>query len=137
MKEIKKLQVPSEEGATFIRSQGNQLMLKAIVQPVSNDKEYETKVLLDSGCTGSSMDKAFAIKNNIPLKRLLKPMKVLNADGTENKGGMITHTTQVRMRLGHKHWETIEFAITTLSDFDLYLGYDWLVKHNPEIDWRK
>ena len=24
-----------------------------------------------------------------------------------------------------------------LNGIDMFLGYDWLVKHNPEIDWSK
>jgi len=107
MKEIKGLQVPSEEGATFIRGQGNQLTLKAIMRPISKPIYINTKVLLDSGCTGSSMDKAFAMKNKIPLKKLPESLKVLNADGTENKAGRITHTACMKMKIGQKHVEAI------------------------------
>jgi len=24
-----------------------------------------------------------------------------------------------------------------LNGMDMFLGYDWLVKHNPEVDWNK
>ena len=24
-----------------------------------------------------------------------------------------------------------------LNGIDMFLGYDWLVKHNPEVDWNK
>ena len=28
-------------------------------------------------------------------------------------------------------------AVTDLNGIDMFLGYDWLVKHNPEVDWNK
>ena len=34
---------------------------------------------------------------------------------------------------GHK--EQIDTAVTDLNGIDMFLGYDWLVKHNPEVNW--
>jgi len=36
---------------------------------------------------------------------------------------------------GHK--ETLEAAVTDLDGMDMFLGHDWLVKHNPEVNWKK
>jgi len=33
--------------------------------------------------------------------------------------------------------EQIDTAVTDLSGTDMFLGYDWLMKHNPEINWSK
>ena len=30
----------------------------------------------------------------------------------------------------------MEAAATDLDKMDMFLGYDWLVKHNPEVNWR-
>ena len=35
---------------------------------------------------------------------------------------------------GHK--ETLEAAVMDLNSTDMFLGYDWLVKHNPEVNWK-
>ena len=35
---------------------------------------------------------------------------------------------------GHK--ETLEAAVTDLDGTDMFLGHDWLVKHNLEVNWR-
>ena len=35
---------------------------------------------------------------------------------------------------GHK--ETLEAAVTDLDETDMFLGHDWLVKHNPEVNWK-
>jgi hypothetical protein len=31
--------------------------------------------------------------------------------------------------------EVFSFAVTNTSKTDLIIGYDWLCKHNPSIDW--
>ena len=36
---------------------------------------------------------------------------------------------------GHK--EQIDIAVMDLNSTDMFLGYDWFVKHNPEVDWSK
>ena len=33
------------------------------------------------------------------------------------------------------HSEIICLAVTTLASSNIFLGYDWLTKHNPKIDW--
>jgi len=34
---------------------------------------------------------------------------------------------------GHK--EQIYAVVMDLNGMDMFLGYDWLVKHNPEVNW--
>ena len=34
-----------------------------------------------------------------------------------------------------EHSEIICLTVTTLASSNIFLGYDWLTKHNPEIDW--
>ena len=34
----------------------------------------------------------------------------------------------------HKEW--LEAAVTDLNGTDMFLGHDWLVKHNPEVNWK-
>ena len=36
----------------------------------------------------------------------------------------------------NRHKKTLEAAVTDLDGTDIFLGYDWLVKHNPEINWK-
>ncbi|EGO30981.1 hypothetical protein SERLADRAFT_340663, partial [Serpula lacrymans var. lacrymans S7.9] len=47
---------------------------------------------------------------------------VYNVDGTLNVGGCITHKCS--------------FVATQLGKINLILGWTWLFKHNPEIDWQ-
>ena len=34
------------------------------------------------------------------------------------------------------HQELIQLSVTNLSNYDLFLGYNWLQKHNPTINWK-
>ena len=34
-----------------------------------------------------------------------------------------------------EHLEIICLTVTTLVSSNIFLGYDWLTKHNPEINW--
>jgi len=34
----------------------------------------------------------------------------------------------------NKHKEQINIAVMDLNGIDMFLGYDWLVKHNPEVN---
>ena len=34
------------------------------------------------------------------------------------------------------HQESIRLAVTTLASSNIFLGHDWLIRHNPEIDWK-
>ena len=59
--------------------------------------------------------------------------EVFNADGTKN--GEVTKVAPLEVKInGHK--ETLEAAVTDLDGTDMFLGHDWLVKYNPEVNWK-
>ena len=63
-----------------------------------------------------------------------RSFKVFNADGTKN--GEVTRFVPLKVEInGHK--EQINVVVTDLNGIDMFLGYDWLVKHNPDVDWNK
>jgi len=35
------------------------------------------------------------------------------------------------------HTEKIDIVVTDLNGIDIFLGYNWLVKHNLEVNWNK
>jgi hypothetical protein len=56
-------------------------------------------------------------------------------DGTKNSAGKITHSADIIIDFkGHKERVTAE--VTDLGQNHLILGYTWLKRHNPEIDWK-
>jgi len=36
----------------------------------------------------------------------------------------------------NRHKETLKAAVTDLDGTDMFLGHDWSVKHNPEVNWK-
>ena len=47
----------------------------------------------------------------------------------------MTKVTPLKIEInGHK--EQLEAVITDLNGTDMFLGHNWLVKHNPEVNWK-
>ncbi|SJL04343.1 uncharacterized protein ARMOST_07709 [Armillaria ostoyae] len=101
---------------------------------VTGQRTFATKGLVDSGCTSSAINRAFVRKNQLDTVKTAIPIVVYNADGTRNQAGDITEYVEMRMTIGN-HVERIDFAVTDLGPKDLYLGHDWLKRHNPVINW--
>ncbi|CDO72200.1 hypothetical protein BN946_scf184970.g52 [Trametes cinnabarina] len=97
-------------------------------------RSFSVQALLDSGCTGSSIDVDFVRRNHIPTRKLPRPIPVYNADNTLNKGGPISEYVEGIVRIGD-HSERMTLAVTSLGKSDIFIGYEWLRFHNPEIDW--
>ncbi|KAI3355849.1 hypothetical protein L3Q82_004229 [Scortum barcoo] len=50
--------------------------------------------------------------------------------------GTVTHQTEpIHMLLSGNHHETIQFHILHSPRLPLILGYPWLQRHNPHVDW--
>jgi len=98
-----------------------------------NSKKLEVKALVDSGCTHTGIDKQLVKDKRIQMKSINFSFEVFNADRTKN--GEVTKVMPLEIEInGHK--ETLETAVTDLDRMDMFLGHDWLVKHNPEVNWR-
>ncbi|KAH9263637.1 hypothetical protein BASA83_012945 [Batrachochytrium salamandrivorans] len=69
---------------------------------------------------------------NIPLVKIPVPIKLRLADG--DSSSMITHRPlPLQLHIG-RHVETIGFYVTSLCH-GIILGYSWLERHNPQINW--
>src|SRR5258707_7079779 len=79
--------------------------------------------LLDSGSSHCFVDKVFAKKNKIALTKLPSTILLQLFDGSAQNS--ISHKTH-----------QMEFYITKLDKgYSVVLSYDWLVHHNPSINW--
>ena len=97
--------------------------------------KVQTEALVDSGATTSFINKAFVEKNHLVTNKLATPYEVTNADGTPNVAGRITHYVRAYVGIGD-HNSNQWLFVTDLGDKDLMIGYTYLYKHNPSIDWR-
>ena len=66
--------------------------------------------------------------------KLTQLIPVYNVDGTLNEAGSITEVVSLILHYKN-HSERTTFAVHGLGKQKLILGYSWLWKHNPEIDW--
>ena len=97
-----------------------------------NGKELRLQALVDSRCTHTGINKQLVKEERIKMEPMDRSFKVFNADGMKN--GEVTWFVSLKVEI-NRHKEQINIAVTDLNDTDMFLGYDWLVKHNPEIDW--
>jgi hypothetical protein len=120
----------------FIWSVGKDQMLVPVhLQTLDDGHILWIIALLDSGCTGSCIDREFIRKNNIQTKKVPLPIPVYNADGSLNEGGPITEFIDVRMVIQY-HTKWIQLVVSNLGKTELFIGHEWLKKHNLNIDWR-
>ena len=99
-------------------------------------KKVQTKALVDSGATTSFIDKNYVEINNLVTSKLATPYDVKNADGTLNSAGRITEYVCAYIDInGHK--STHYLFVTQLGDKTMMIGYTYLYKHNPEINWQE
>jgi len=68
-------------------------------------------------------------------EKLRTPLIVRNADDSINVKGKITHKVLLAMKT-NGHQEVVTFYVSDLGHDDIILGYTWLRKHNPRMDWR-
>jgi len=53
----------------------------------------------------------------------------------KTKNGEVTRVAPLEIKInGHK--EQLKAVVIDLNIIDMFLGHDWLVKHNPEINWK-
>ena len=111
------------------------LDLNIELQMTDDGKRIATKALVDSGATGSFIDQDFVRRHGIATRQLLRPMPVLNVDGTSNEAGQITEVVDLIVKYD-RHAERMLLAVTGLGRKTLILGYTWLRQHNPEVNWQ-
>ncbi|EJC98537.1 uncharacterized protein FOMMEDRAFT_95756 [Fomitiporia mediterranea MF3/22] len=93
-----------------------------------------THTLIDSGCTGSYINVGFVKNNKLTIYPFKNPFLVFNTNSTSNDGGLLKDYVEVELSV-KVYTETICLAVTTLVSSNIFLEYDWLNKHNLEIDW--
>jgi len=48
-----------------------------------------------------------------------------------------TKVKSIINNLDNRHKKHIEAAIIDLNGMDMFLRHNWLVKHNPEVNWKE
>ena len=93
----------------------------------------DTHVLIDSECTESYINSGFVKNNRIKTYPFKNLFLVFNANSTSNDKGLLKDYVELELSV-KEHSEIICLTVTTLAFSNIFLGYDWLTKHNSEID---
>lgn len=121
----------------YVRSSGHRQQTTLLVVLHTMEfprRQVSVNVLLDSGCTGSCIDKDFVCQNSIRTRKTALLIPVYNTDGSANATGSITEFVDIAMTIG-EHCEQIALAVAKLGTTPLFIGHEWLRFHNPSIDW--
>jgi hypothetical protein len=123
-------------GRTFIHSTHlePEIQLNVGIKAVDTHAKIEVKVLLDSSATGLFINCVLVQNNSIAMCILDHPIPVYNIDRSLNRGGSITEEVTLIMSY-QGHQEKTVFEVCDLGKASLIMGYTWLCKHHPDIDW--
>ena len=98
-----------------------------------NGKKLKVKALVNSECIYTGIDEQLVKDKRIQTKPINFSFEVFNADRIKNRE--VTRVAPLEIKInGHK--EQLEAAVIDLDGTDMFLGHDWLVKHNPEVNWK-
>lgn len=104
------------------------------VNLILNGKRFEAKALVDSGASGSFLDKQFVAKHDFPLHLRPFPLNCITFDGSAGKDGLVTHFWKGGLEIADTEDELfkseISLDVTVLGGYDVILGMDWLRLHH-------
>ena len=98
-----------------------------------NEKKLEVKALVDSRCTHTEINEQLVKDRRIQMKLIDFAFEVFNTDRMRN--GEVPKIAPLEIEI-NRHKKTLEAAVTDLNRIEMFLDYDWLVKYNPEVNWR-
>ena len=96
-------------------------------------KNLKVKVLVDFGCIHMGINKQLVKEKRIQIKPINFSFKVFNTDRTKNKE--VTRMAPLEIEI-NRHKKQLEATVMDLNRTDMFLEHDWLVKHNPEVNWK-
>jgi hypothetical protein len=107
----------------------------SISVPINIGSSKQTvETLIDSSAGGLFIDQNFA--KNFEINYLDELVKAYNVDGTENKRGTINAYINLKFKPGDRKFNE-RFYVTGLGKQRVILGFSWLHKYNPIINWKK
>jgi hypothetical protein len=92
------------------------------------------ETLIDSSAGGLFIDQNYT--KNFDINYLDELVKAYNVDGMENKQGTINAYVNLEFTLGEQKFKE-QFYVTGLGKQRIILGFPWLHKYNPIINWKK
>ena len=124
-----------EEPSILRKIKDKQLNIRVKLSIINTYRTFCKQALIDSESSSSCISQKFVKKNHIDTYKLPFPIICYNTNSSTNRDGNVTEIVEMNMTIGD-HQELIQLSVTNLGNYDLFLGYDWLQKHNPTINWK-
>jgi len=87
---------------------------------MDNHEGISVKALLDSRATGMFADRKFVKKNGFKLKKLERPVRIRNMDGTKNSERLVTY--EIKMNVYYQgHVERMKLDVYDLERTEVIL----------------
>jgi len=99
-------------------------------------RKLKVKALINSGCTNTTIARKTVKEKGISTQSLPKSFNIYNSDGSRNGEKTIREFIPLEIN-SNGHIEQIDAVVLEIKETDLFLGHDWLVEHNPEVDWKE
>ena len=97
-----------------------------------NRKELQLQALVDSEYIHTGIDKQLVKEEKIKTEPMERSFEVFNADRIKN--GEVTWFALLKVKI-NRYKEQIDAVVMDLNSMYMFLGYNWLVKHNLEVNW--
>ena len=120
---------------TILSTSARSITIPVELYLTENGRITETLVLVDSGVTSCWINIDFIWRMKWLLEKLQWPMYTRNADGTNNSEGMICHQIKLHLRIDGRDTMQHFFVLNLRKKNNIILGYPWLTRNNPWIDW--
>ena len=123
----------------YVISQQREYSRELIVHPtirIKDGRKLKVKALIDSRYTNITIAWKTVEEKGIPTKLLPKPFDVYNSNGSRNGKKTIKEFVPLEIN-SNGHIGQIDTVVSEIKEIDLFLGHDWLVEHNPEVDWKE
>jgi len=112
----------------------NSMTILIKISRKTEKENVDTPGLLDSGAGGKFIDH-YAKKSGFKIQQLETSLKAFNVDGTENKCRTIKSFVDLGLTIFGKRRNT-QLFVTGLGTQKVILGFPWLNKHNPKVNWK-
>jgi len=97
-------------------------------------KRVDQKALLDCGATECFIHPRVVERLKLITRKLVKPQKVQNVDGSPNKSGEILEAIDLLVN-NNGQKASHSFFVANIGRDDFILGYPFFEASNPNVDW--
>ena len=98
-----------------------------------NRKNLKVKALVISECIHMETNKQSVKDKRIQTKPINFSFEVFNVDETKNRKVIKIAPLEIKI---NRHRKQLKAAVMDLNSMDMFLGHNWLVKHNLEVNWK-